>query len=165
MIEKSKSIVLFSKKVMIHEVEGFVEDICDEFNIFNSYFGNILLCVTEAFQNARVHGNKNDETKRIKITFESLPLGLYFRIEDEGEGFNFEPYLDQDFFPEENSSGNGLFLIKSLSDELHFYNNGKCIEIVFYISSINLDKLIERVKHLDGYFKKSEVEKPTETKE
>lgn len=153
--------MLFSKKVMIHEVEGFVEDICDEFNIFNSYFGNILLCVTEAFQNALVHGNKEDEKKRIKVTFESLPLGLYFRIEDEGEGFNYEPYLEKEYFPENGDNRNGLFLIKSLSDEVHFYNDGRCIEIVFCISSINLDKLIDRVKNLDDYFKKSSVENIT----
>ena len=35
------------------------------------------------------------------------------------------------------------------------------IEIVFYISSINLDKLIDRVKNLDDYFKKSSVENIT----
>jgi serine/threonine-protein kinase RsbW len=51
----------------IHEVEKFVEDICDYYNINNSYFGNIIVAVSEAVENSIVHGNKQDPSKSINI--------------------------------------------------------------------------------------------------
>ncbi|NCU33039.1 MAG: hypothetical protein EOM23_08945 [Candidatus Moranbacteria bacterium] len=45
---------LFSIKVScsaneLHKVEAFVEDICDYHNVFNVYFGNILIATSELF--------------------------------------------------------------------------------------------------------------------
>jgi len=33
----------------LYKVEGFIEDVCDYFNVFNVYFGNILVATSEFY--------------------------------------------------------------------------------------------------------------------
>ena len=53
-------------------------------------------------------------------------------VKDNGPGFDFmsvpDPTLPENI---EKTSGRGLFLIKHLSDELSFANNGATIKMVF----------------------------------
>jgi serine/threonine-protein kinase RsbW len=163
MIEKKQFLSLKSTKENIHQVEKFVEDICDEFNINNTYFGNILVALTEAVSNAIVHGNKNEVNKDIHITFESKPIGLSFTIQDQGNGFDFNNIPDPtDLAVELNEEeGRGIFLMKVLADEVNFLENGKSIELIFKISSINQELALERIKQLQLFAteKNKKVEK------
>ncbi|NVO01476.1 MAG: ATP-binding protein [Bacteroidetes bacterium] len=163
MIEKKQFLSLKSTKENIHQVEKFVEDICDEFNINNTYFGNILVALTEALSNAIVHGNKNDVNKDINITFESKPIGLSFTIQDEGNGFDFNNIPDPTDLAVElkNEEGRGIFLMKVLADEVNFLDNGKSIELIFKISSINQELALDRIKQLQIFAteKNKKVEK------
>ncbi|MEI6852738.1 MAG: ATP-binding protein [Bacteroidota bacterium] len=137
----------------IHEVEKFVEDICDYYNINNSYFGNILVAVSEAVENSIVHGNKQDPSKSISICFEANQKGIVFSIEDEGEGFNFDNIPDPtDFQNNPEKKGTGIFLIKTLTDETLFLNNGRKVQLQFNITSINREVFSRRMKHVDEYF-------------
>lgn len=163
MIEKKQFLSLKSTKENIHQVERFVEDICDEFNINNTYFGNILVALTEAVSNAIVHGNKNEINKDINITFESKPFGLSFTIKDQGEGFDFNNIPDPTDLAVElkEEEGRGIFLMKVLADEVNFLENGKSIELIFKISSINQELALERIKQLQLFAteKNKKVEK------
>ncbi|MFN3554402.1 MAG: ATP-binding protein [Bacteroidales bacterium] len=156
MVENKKQIRIPSSKEGIHQLEAFIEDICYEYNIINTYYGNIQLAMSEAFFNAKVHGNKNNQDSLIDISFFSDKKGLHFVVKDEGEGFDFQKYLDQDItdLPDDgDESGRGILVIKMLVDELNFYDQGKTIELIFYISSINYTLTLERKKHLENYFK------------
>jgi serine/threonine-protein kinase RsbW len=138
----------------IHEVEKFIEDICDYYNINNSYFGNIVVAVSEAVENSIVHGNKQDPLKSINISFEANQKGIVFLIEDEGEGFNFENTPDPtDIQNNPEKKGTGIFLIKSLTDEALFLNQGRKVQLQFNITSINREVFTRRMKHVDEYFK------------
>lgn len=163
MIEKKQFLSLKSTKENIHQVERFVEDICDEFNINNTYFGNILVALTEAVSNAIVHGNKNEENKDINITFESKPIGLSFTIQDQGEGFDFNNIPDPTDLAVElkEEEGRGIFLMKALADEVNFLDKGKSIELIFKISSINQELALDRIKQLQLFAteKNKKVEK------
>lgn len=156
MVENKKQIRVKSSKDGIHELEAFIEDICYEYNIINTYYSNIQLALNEAFMNARVHGNDNKPERLIDISFFSDQKGLHFLVKDEGDGFDFQTYLDRDItdLPEGDENGErGILVIKMLVDELNFYDKGSTIELIFYISSINYSLTLERKKHLENYFK------------
>jgi serine/threonine-protein kinase RsbW len=153
---KKSTLKLKSIPTEIHKIEKFVEDICDYNNINNTYFGNILVAVTEAFENALTHGNQSDPKKCITIGFEVKPKGLMFEISDEGPGFDVSSVPDAtDVENNPDKKGTGLFLIRSLADEVRHIANGKCIQILFYISSINQQIASERINQLNAFKKES----------
>ena len=154
MISEKLQLIFPSVPENIHRVEKFVEDICDEYNINNTYFGNILVSLTEALENAIQHGNKSDPEKNITILFESQPKGLMFQVSDEGSGFDTGNIPDAtDIVGNPDKKGTGLFLIKTLADEVTFKNNGSTIQIMFYISSINQQMSIDRIHQLNSFQK------------
>jgi serine/threonine-protein kinase RsbW len=137
----------------IHEVERFIEDICDYYNVSNSYFGNIVVAVSEAVENSIIHGNKQNPSKIVHIGFETNQKGIVFTIEDEGDGFTFDNIPDPtDINSNPEKKGTGIFLIKTLTDEALFLNNGRKIQLQFNITSINREVFSRRMKHVDEYF-------------
>lgn len=156
MVEKSKEIRIKSSIEGIHELEAFVEDICYEYNIFNSYYSSIQLALNEAFNNARMHGNKDNPDLWIDVSFFSDQKGLHFIVKDEGVGFDYKRYTEKDIddllLEEGSDAANGILVIKMLVDELNFMNSGNTIELIFYISSINYSLTLERARHLKSYF-------------
>lgn len=143
----------------IHLVEKFVEDICDQFNINNTYFGNILIALTEAVNNAIEHGNKKDPSKKVTVLFESKAEGLSFTVCDEGFGFDPNAVPDPTDLKNnpENYKGRGIFLIKHLSDKINFKDGGRKTEIIFRIASINNELACERIKQLKLYSAQNKV--------
>ncbi|MCC6601116.1 MAG: ATP-binding protein [Crocinitomicaceae bacterium] len=119
----------------IHLVEQFVEDICAEYRIKEDYFGEILISMTEAVNNAIVHGNKLDTSKNVTVQFE-VPddKNLRFRVEDEGPGFDYDSLPDPTA-PEniEKPHGRGVFLMRNLADRCQFIDNGRIVELDFAV--------------------------------
>lgn len=138
----------------IPEVERFVEDICDYYNLNDSYFGNILIAVTEAVENAIIHGNQQNKEKQVTVQFNFSQKGIDFTIEDEGKGFDFQSIPDAtDAQNNPDKKGTGIYLIKVLADEVRFLENGRKVQLQFNITSINKEIFINRKKHIDDYFK------------
>jgi serine/threonine-protein kinase RsbW len=138
----------------IHEVERFVENICDYYNLNNTYFGNIMVAVTEAVENAIVHGNLENKEKHVLIHFDFSQKGIDFTIEDEGAGFDYNSIPDAtDTQGNPEMKGTGIYLIKALTDEVHFLDNGRKIQLIFNTTSINSEVFVNRKKHIDEYFK------------
>lgn len=94
MSPKQKMLSIASLENNLFQIEEYVEEICDEYNINTNYYGNILLVLTEAVKNAIIHGNKNDINKFVNIYFESKPFGLSFIVSDEGDGFDYNSIKD-----------------------------------------------------------------------
>ncbi len=151
---RKEILTLDSRPENISSIERFVEEICDYYNINDTYFGNILIALTEAFRNALIHGNENDESRKIQVVFESKPKGLSFSVTDEGSGF------DPDVVPDpldleidaSTQTGRGLFLIRSLSDKVEIINEGRSIEMFFRISGIGHEAMKKRISHFNEYF-------------
>lgn len=83
----------------------------------------IDLAVREAIANAVKHGNKFDETKKVKITFEKSPQELTIIIEDEGAGF--EPSAVPNPTNPENllsESGRGILFMQNFMDKVVWEN-------------------------------------------
>jgi serine/threonine-protein kinase RsbW len=135
-------------------VEKLIEEVCDEYNLNHNYLGCIITSVNEAFQNALIHGNKCQDEKNISITFKKVPTGISFTISDEGNGFDHKSIPDVN---EKNIGtvypGRGLFLIKSLSDDVVFNEMGNEISLEFKISSINIETEIDRIEKFQVYAK------------
>ena len=79
------------------------------------------MAVREAAVNAVLHGNEYDPAREIAVGFENTGKALIITIADEGKGFTPESVPDP--LAEENllrGTGRGIFLIRSLMDEVHF---------------------------------------------
>ena len=114
----------------IHIVENLIDEICETLNVNEEYYGNIL--ITEAVNNAMVHGNKLDSEKKVAITVKSDDTSLHFTISDEGPGFDYDNLPDPTA-PEniEKPNGRGVFLMKNLADGCNFEENGRIVELEF----------------------------------
>lgn len=118
----------------IRIVESFIDNSKEKFHIEDDIYGNIMVAVTESVNNAIRHGNKFDKDKNVLLTLQVESDRLKFEVEDEGPGFDTESLPDPTA-PEnlENPGGRGIFLMRNLCDELKFSNNGKNVQLVFYI--------------------------------
>lgn len=151
---RKEKLTLESRPENISSIERFVEEICDYYNINDTYFGNILIALTEAFQNALDHGNKKDPSKMISVVFESKPKGLSFTVTDEGDGY------DPDTVPDpldlevsaDAEKGRGIFLMKALSDKMEISEEGRSVEMFFRISGIGHEAMKKRMTHFNEYF-------------
>jgi serine/threonine-protein kinase RsbW len=77
------------------------------------------LAVREAITNAVLHGNKEDESKFVRVTVRHSPEELEIKVEDEGEGFN--PNCVPDPTAAENilkTTGRGIFFMRNFMDEV-----------------------------------------------
>lgn len=97
-------------------------------------YGNIMIAVTEAVNNAIKHGNKSDSKRNVALTLSLEDSLIKFRVMDEGAGFDYHNLPDPTA-PEniEKPGGRGIFLMKHLSDEVEFLDGGRVVELSFYI--------------------------------
>ena len=124
-----------SKVENINIVEKLVDDICVRFNVNEDNYGNILIASTEAVNNAIHHGNKSNPMSEVKVSYEVKDKELTFIIEDEGAGFDFESLPDPtDPKNIEKPHGRGVFLMKNLSDDISFSEDGNIVKMVFNIA-------------------------------
>ncbi|PGH39949.1 MAG: ATP-binding protein [Candidatus Nephrothrix sp. EaCA] len=119
----------------IRIIESFIDNTKDRFKLNDDIYGNIMIAVTEAVNNAIRHGNKCDSDKNVKLNLAFLGTIIKFTVKDQGAGFD-HTRLPDPTAPEnlENPGGRGIFLIKHLSDEVGFSDSGRTIEISFYIT-------------------------------
>ena len=155
---RTQQLIIESGLQNLPKVEQFIEELSDFYNVNNTYFGNILISLTEAVKNAIIHGNKEDMSKKVTIVFEARPTGMFFQVSDEGDGFDTVGTPDPTEIAEEEGKKikTGLYLIKSLSDNVAFKNKGSVVEIDFNVSSINYQLSVDRRNALKTYFQTSD---------
>lgn len=125
-----KILVIKSNSSELEKVERFLKEILDEFSVDKKNFNKIYLCVSEAVINSIKHGNKHDPNKDVKIEVEYNSKEIIVRVEDEGEGFELNKLKDPTRQENiKNESGRGIFIIKSLSNELQFNERGNRIQL------------------------------------
>lgn len=120
----------------LKEVEKLVDQVCSDYKVNEDYYGNILIAVTEAVNNAIIHGNKQNPQKRFLVAFNPGEDQIIFSVSDQGEGFDFNNLPDPTD-PEnlEKPSGRGVFLMKNLADKIEFEDSGRKVNISFKIFS------------------------------
>lgn len=113
-------------------VESLIDKVCADLNINEDLYGNVLIAVTEAVNNAIIHGNAFNQDKSVVVEVNQDDESFTFRVIDEGAGFDYMNLPDPTA-PEniEKENGRGIFLIQNLSDSLDFEENGKVAVITF----------------------------------
>ncbi len=119
----------------IRMIESFIDNAREKYRLDDDIYGNIMIAVTEAVNNAIKHGNQSNSGKNVSLSLALEEGVIKFRIEDEGTGFDYE-HLPDPTAPEnlEKPSGRGIFLMKHLADEVAFNEKGKVVELSFYMN-------------------------------
>ena len=116
----------------IQQVEVYLKKLDFSFSFRSEKYADILISLTEAVNNAILHGNKSDESKLVHIIVTEKKGGLSFCVTDEGVGFN--PSRVPDPTEVENINccgGRGVYIMKALCDDINFMNEGRTVEMYF----------------------------------
>lgn len=132
----NQKIELTSQIESLSKIEACVDELCEQFVISEDEYGNILIAITEAVNNAITHGNGLNPEKKVCLNVDGNSKEVCFVVEDEGAGFDYNKVPDPTL-PEniEKLSGRGIFLMKALADEVFFEKNGSKISLKFSISN------------------------------
>lgn len=113
-------------------VESLIDKTCQSIGVNEDLYGNVLIAVTEAVNNAIIHGNGNRSDIDVNVHVFDEPLNFAFTIEDKGAGFDHENLPDPTA-PEniEKENGRGIFLMRNLADEVVFNDKGNVVSVFF----------------------------------
>ncbi len=101
------------------KVDDFVERKLRKLKIKKDLIIDIAISVSEIVTNAVVHGNKNDLSKKVKISLKVDSSRVEVTIQDEGSGF--DPGSVECPTVQENllkQAGRGLLIVESLMDQV-----------------------------------------------
>lgn len=131
----SKMLTISSNPNNILEVENYLRDAQLDLKIDEVRFPDILISITEAVNNAIIHGNNADESKEVKINMVGQSTGIAISVSDEGNGFDPNGLPDPTS-PEniECCGGRGVYIMSRLADKLSFANNGSTVQMFFKLS-------------------------------
>jgi serine/threonine-protein kinase RsbW len=117
-----------SKAENLNQVEVLINTVCKDYEVNEDYYGNILIALTEAVNNAIHHGNKSNPNKTVTLGFYAENSILKFTVEDEGPGFDYQNLPD----PTD----------PKLADEIDFASEGAIVTMSFNLE----DELLQEVQ-------------------
>ena len=125
-------IIISSDINNIMMVERFIDGFSERFYVPDYLSAHVNLSVIEAVNNAILSGNKRDLNKNVTLIASIENNRLKVTISDEGDGFDFKNIPDPTL-PDNlgKSAGRGLYLMKSLSDDIVFSNGGSTVTMFF----------------------------------
>jgi serine/threonine-protein kinase RsbW len=114
------------------DVENLVDRVCNGLGVQDEAYGNVLIAVTEAVNNAIQHGNELKKELFVDVAVGDKTEEFCFSVKDEGRGFDFnglpDPTAPENLLKE---GGRGIFLMKNLSDDLIYNSSGNSVSIYF----------------------------------
>ena len=154
MVANDQSLTLTLVPKEIRKVEHFVDDICDQLFINDTYYGNILMSITELFNTLceKSPGETlniiyNTDYKQIRISAQPIDKEIVNVIESD---------IDLDNIMDGPYSKN-IFLIKSLVDAYEIEEDALILN--FDIGALHNEIYKKRADQLQSYFKKEDVKK------
>ncbi len=121
-----------SRHESVSVVENMIDEVCKTLHVNGDNYGNILIAVTEAVNNAIEHGNCMTSSIHFSISVGDSDSQFCFTVSDQGRGFDYlnlpDPTSPENLLKE---NGRGIFLMKSLSDEVVFEDAGSCVTVYF----------------------------------
>lgn len=126
------SLSISSDFAEVNKVEMLIDNVCARLAVNEDYYGNVLIAVTEAVNNAIQHGNKLNNSLNVDLFVGDKETDFCFSVKDAGQGFDFVNLPDPTA-PEniEKEDGRGIFLMKSLAEEVEFLDGGSNVQIYF----------------------------------
>lgn len=127
-----ESITINSDIEKLRVVETLVDTLSKKLGIPDEVYGKILISTVEAVNNAILHGNKGDEGKLVTVNFTADGNMFDVTVTDQGEGFNYDTLPDPtDPANIENLHGRGVFIMRSLADEIEYNEAGNEVKMSF----------------------------------
>ncbi len=127
------TLTFMSSTEHLDKVEAITVDISKELQFDSSSADDLSISITEMFNNAVQHGNKNDPNKKITLSFTRTDSHLIISIRDEGSGFAPEkiknPLAPENLLAE---NGRGIYLVRNLMDSLEFNITDQGTEVLIY---------------------------------
>lgn len=116
----------------VGQVEVLVDKVCNQLGVNEDFYGNVLIAVTEAVNNAIEHGNQKNASTEVNLAVGDNPNEFCFNVKDYGRGFEYnnlpDPTAPENILKE---NGRGIFLMKNLADEVEFEDSGRSVNIYF----------------------------------
>lgn len=129
-----RTLVIASIPGNIEQVRNFVREVFQEARLTMNCFNRVYLGISEAVNNAILHGNQLNPQKKVFIKMDFCGNQCKVEVKDEGNGFCKD--LLQDPTCGKNirkEHGRGLFLVRQLADKLFFLEEGRRVLIQFTI--------------------------------
>lgn len=116
----------------INQVELLIDEVCEKLEVKEDYYGNVLIAVTEAVNNAIIHGNKMKSELTVDVHVGDKETDFCFKVKDGGAGFDYKNLPDPTA-PEnlEKENGRGIYLMRSLAESVEFDDSGRSVSIYF----------------------------------
>ena len=116
----------------LNKVESLITESCGDLGVNEDAYGNVLIAVTEAVNNAIEHGNKRLSNLSVSVMVGDHQDEFCYAVKDQGAGFDFndlpDPTAPENMLKE---NGRGVFLMRSLADEVVFSHGGSQVYIYF----------------------------------
>lgn len=131
----SGHLTLPAQSESLRTVEQLVQHLFDVHAISFDYLGNVLIALSEATNNAIQHGCPGGCLPEFELFYAYSDHTLRFAVKDCGPGFCEENVPDPTL-PEnlERECGRGIFLMRRLSDELSYSDEGRQVDLIFRVS-------------------------------
>ena len=129
-------LTLASNPSHIHKVEVFLKKVDAVARLDEIQMHKVMVSLTEAANNAIVHGNGANPEKRVTVLCRILPGWMLFQVTDEGRGF--DPSAVESPLREENllrESGRGIFLMRTLMDKVEIEPSRKGTEVRLWLET------------------------------
>ena len=127
-------LTLASNPRSITRIETFLKKINHVIHLDEILFHKLMISLTEAVNNAIIHGNRNNPAKRVRVECEILPGWLMVIVEDQGKGFKPEavgnPLKKENLLKE---SGRGIFLMRTLMDRVEFESSRSGMQVRLWL--------------------------------
>lgn len=143
----TESFVIQSDIENMPSIEERVFHFCRECNVGN-YYSAVSMAALQAVENAIVHGNGNDASKKVSISMGTCRGGIFVEVGDEGAGFDYTLYGSLG----DDAKGQGIFLMNSLSDRMTYSEEGRRVRMEFDINGIDPADALERAAVLQAHF-------------
>ncbi len=119
----------------IGKVEAFLKKINKSVHLDEIQFHKLMVSLTEAVNNAIIHGNRSDAKKKVLLRCEHLPGWLLLIVGDQGKGFKIDqvdnPLKKKNLLKE---SGRGIFLMRTLMDKVEFQMTADGLEVRLWLA-------------------------------
>ena len=151
-----RHIRLSSDKEELARLEAFIEQVCDDYHIYDAYYGNIVavnMLAYDLFMD-RLQGKQFD----VDLYFESGPEGMFFTLAL-GPAFLdmaalFEKALKVDPMNPDVFDGaiDQVLMMRLMADDVRIKGEEEQLQFVFYVTGVNELLTNQRIELLDKYF-------------
>ena len=141
MVDIASDYITISSSVKeLRKVANFTENFGEQLGLSEDEIDDITIAVTEAVNNAIKHGNKNNESKAIEISYKNEKEKIIVYVKDHGGGFEIDkisdPRMSENILKD---TGRGILIMKSLMDDVIVTSDkhGTVVQLVKYINRSN----------------------------